>query len=116
MKLADTDAMLRRLCAQCCGCKPDECKYIDEFNKERCKVGQFIESEPTVDAKPVRIAHWVHEPDRQRHWHCSDCGYVSGVTCASFNYCPNCGAKVDRSRQDDILREYAAAVEEGRQS
>ena len=104
MKLADTDAMLRRLCAQCCGCEPDECGYIDEFKKERCKVGQFIEAEPTVDAEPVRHGYWIDKPNPQ--WpaydirSCSACGWsipkskLRGKD-LDWKRCPACGAKMN---------------------
>ena len=48
----------------------------------------------TSDVKPVVHAHWVEEPERNRHWHCSACGKVQGVTSVAMNYCPNCGAKM----------------------
>ena len=47
---------------------------------------------PVVDAVPRRLAWWQKEPDRERHWYCSRCGVVQGITCLNMNYCPNCGA------------------------
>ena len=35
---------------------------------------------------------WVQENDRERHWHCSECGHVVGLAGSCAKYCPNCGA------------------------
>ena len=48
----------------------------------------------TQDYVAVRHGYWVEEPDRKRHWHCSECGKVQGVTCIVMKYCPECGAKM----------------------
>lgn len=38
-----------------------------------------------------KLAYWVEETDRERHWHCSNCGRVQGVASVSMKYCPECG-------------------------
>lgn len=50
---------------------------------------------PTVDAVPIRHGRWIKlrespEWDQKR---CSVCGDIS---CCQRNYCPNCGAKMDK--------------------
>ncbi len=51
---------------------------------------------PTVDAEPVRHGHWIDEIGM---FLCSECGDAWGTDneemVRSFNYCPNCGAKMD---------------------
>ena len=37
---------------------------------------------------------WIEETDRERHWHCSVCGYVAGIAGLTYKYCPECGAKM----------------------
>lgn len=54
----------------------------------------------TSDYAPVVHARWVEESDRNRHWHCGNCGSVQGVVCIAMNYCPNCGAKMDGGESD----------------
>lgn len=39
-------------------------------------------------------ASWDEEPDRERHWHCSACGTVQGVSSIAMKYCPECGARM----------------------
>lgn len=65
----------------------------DEAISLLCGSSLLIDA-PTVDAEPVRRGYWVSEPDRERHWHCSECGTVQGMTAMAMNYCPNCGARM----------------------
>lgn len=44
--------------------------------------------------RPVVYAHWEEEPDRERHWHCSNCNTVQGIACIAMDYCPHCGAQM----------------------
>lgn len=53
-----------------------------------------IVSAPTIDAEPVRHGHWCDNGIKGSILNgCSICGYTCGAY--SFNYCPNCGAKMD---------------------
>lgn len=73
-----------------------EAEWGEEANKhlEWCK--EFIDSRPTIDAKPVIRGRWIKE-DRghvEPTAVCSECGdytYWSGIT----PYCANCGAEMD---------------------
>ena len=48
MRMIDGDALLRKICGECCGCEPEQCGYLDEYRKERCKAGQYVVDAPTV--------------------------------------------------------------------
>ena len=61
---------------------------------------EFLKSRPTIDAEPVRHGWWIVEdividnngrtmPDWPR---CSECDRQSDL---EYDYCPNCGAKMD---------------------
>ena len=58
------------------------------------------EQEPTytnsLEYAPVINAFWVEEAERERHWHCSNCGKVQGIVCIAMKYCPECGAKMSK--------------------
>lgn len=61
---------------------------------------------PTVD--PVKHGHWVevqriHETDRTAICECSLCGDTVWVYDGqrAWNYCPNCGAKMDEVTKDE---------------
>ena len=65
-----------------------------------CNVKQCVWNEdgqcadPKQSAGHVAYAHWVEEPDRERHWHCSNCGKVQGMASITMKYCPECGASM----------------------
>ena len=63
-----------------------------------------IDEMPTVDAKPIRHGHWIPvNPDvyGAEYFECSVCGMYSrdGLIRKEldYEYCPNCGAKMDAS-------------------
>ena len=49
-----------------------------------------------LEYAPVINAFWVEEAERERHWHCSNCGKVQGIVCIAMKYCPECGAKMSK--------------------
>ena len=70
---------------------------------------QYIEQIPAADVEPVRYGKWIHseiENDdwgRTFHeWTCSVCGYSVGLNPTGENYCPNCGAKMDKEEADEL--------------
>ena len=60
----------------------------------------MLEYLPAVDAVPAIHAHWVEEPDRVNHWHCSNCGCTVGLASLAYRYCYVCGAKMDGERRE----------------
>lgn len=60
-----------------------------------------VENVPTADVAPVRHGWWMEEPykDDIIVYRCSECIKAHTMTAkgnkAHFNYCPNCGAKMD---------------------
>lgn len=59
-------------------------------------IGHAIKALPTEDAVPVVHGRWVPTkvPFMNECEDCSVCGYRT-VWGRRFNYCPNCGAKMD---------------------
>lgn len=61
------------------------------------KLNDALGNAETVDAEPVRHGHWIEDDDGDGR-HCSICGedycYIIS-NCELYNYCPNCGAKMD---------------------
>lgn len=70
------------------------------------EVARYIEECPTVDAVPVRHGRWVKSgqsfvyPHKFRNYSCSVCGYDIEKT--KYNYCPNCGARMDGGVDDAV--------------
>lgn len=71
---------------------------------------EFEITEPRTDVEPVRYGKWIHseiEDDdwgRTFHeWTCSVCGYSVAHNPTGENYCPNCGAKMDKEKTDERI-------------
>ena len=62
--------------------------------KERTFFKQIITYFPTADVEPVRHGRWV-EYQVPPIICCSNCDWATDVKEKNFNYCPNCGAKMD---------------------
>ena len=64
------------------------------------RVETWLKLVDSVDAVPVIHAHWVEEPDRVNHWHCSNCGLTVGMASLAYKYCYTCGAKIDDKKKE----------------
>lgn len=62
----------------------------------------MIEDAPTIDAEPVRHGHWIGKPIAGYGTvRCSACGNVFSENNGKWNYCPDCGAKMDEVNDED---------------
>lgn len=97
-RLIDEDDFLKRL-------NERPVDYIDpgcDFYYSEETVESVLTETPTVDAVPVVHGRWIptyhtyYNRDGEckiaDEWHCSECEIYSK---AKWNYCPNCGAKMD---------------------
>ena len=77
-------------------------RYIsdDAMNVE---VKLAITNMPTVDAEPVRHGHWIEA--KYPLFTCSVCDATYQDVGYGFSYCPNCGAKMDERREDEVGRD-----------
>ena len=89
MKLIDADVVIKGVQDRCLGATSVivvENRIIDMLNRM-----------PAVDVVPVRHGKWIDRNTRMQSfspWHryrCSVCDECSD----NFNYCPNCGARMD---------------------
>ena len=62
------------------------------------KDGELVDKH-TIDAEPVRHGKWIEKSTGGEYfWHCSECGYIEWD--APNNYCPNCGARMNKNERD----------------
>ena len=68
------------------------------FNIVAYDMAKLVENAPTVDAVEVVHGRWekYQVPPIML---CSECDWGTGLQ-SDFNYCPNCGAKMDGDRHD----------------
>lgn len=104
MRLIDADALKQTI---------NEHDYVlrDMFNST--DKGMFtigidfaINEQPTIDAVPVVHGEWGFEeyPDGYYHTYCSVCNaefHEDVFLKEHWNYCPNCGAKMDGKEKND---------------
>lgn len=65
--------------------------YVGTCSYDRSPLWKEIENAPTVDAEPIRHGEWI-ESKVGGYDKCSVC---RESTLAKYNFCPNCGAKMD---------------------
>jgi uncharacterized paraquat-inducible protein A len=65
-------------------------------NVSVAKVISRLETQPTVDAAPVRHGQWEEHDDKT--W-CSECNQSNKAY--KPPYCPHCGAKMDKEAKHD---------------
>ena len=74
-------------------------RYIDAepLEKRSPKLRALILEQPTADVEPVRHGRWIGKT-----YKCSLCGkWIDPLQGdADMNYCPNCGARMDRQEQE----------------
>ena len=65
-----------------------------------------IDNAPTIEAEPVKHGEWeahkktVGEMMYIKGMKCSECNHTYTIR-GDWNYCPNCGAKMDKEKEDD---------------
>ena len=70
------------------------CFYdLDNYHSFSAVTDDEIAEMPTVDAVEVVHGRWVCLEPIMCLFICSECG--QRIVSESFNYCPNCGAKMD---------------------
>ena len=88
MRLIDADALIAEYC--------EGCKMLEECKTDPiCATLMWIVEAPTIEAEPVRHGRWIH--DINNLYGCSECMEREAMSPKKLkNYCPNCGAKMDR--------------------
>ena len=68
--------------------------YLEEQKKPGFySIARIIMDAPTIDAVPVVHGRW--EKHGKHDWRCTVCKRGVPYSFTGFNYCPNCGAKMD---------------------
>lgn len=76
----------------------DECDYFKgQISAKKSMIKIINESVPSADVEPVRHGEWIWKELYGEVGYmlvCSECEESEGA-CERFDYCPNCGAKMD---------------------
>ena len=89
--------------------REDYCKNLCHCNNEYCdKESCPIWKAPAADVARVVHGCWIEytkviipEPYNkwEQAWKCSECGFDDGFV--AYNFCPNCGARMDLEESTD---------------
>lgn len=70
--------------------------WYDNADRDEIALPMVLDA-PTVEAEPVVHGRWLDGGKtffgEQKNYICSNCHSHTGIV--KFNYCPNCGAKMD---------------------
>lgn len=61
-------------------------------------LAEILDDIPSADVEPVRHRRWGRTdgvPARTGFVYCVLCGFIPRFNRDTYNYCPNCGAKMD---------------------
>ena len=88
MELIDRDALIKEACAE------GAYGYVD---------AEQIADAPTIDAVPVRhgkIIETIENGRMKRVFSCCGTDFTEMTCWMTPNYCPNCGAKIDKEKNE----------------
>lgn len=95
-KFIDANELIKNLEASC---MPIHEKGISGCLGDNKSIADVINDQPAEDVQEVRHGEWEQKNDI---FTCSECGYqfeCEGYT-QFFNFCPNCGCKMDGETND----------------
>ena len=92
-KYVDADWIMRELGI---GGKEERAKNIGEI-----VTAEDVDNWPAADVEPVRHGRWMTDKLQKFIW-CSACKNVGSSDRVATNYCPNCGAKMDKETTGDV--------------
>lgn len=68
---------------------------LDEYEYNGMTIRQWADKITSGEYQPVRHGRWIH--DMVGYVKCSVCNDLEEYVCVIFyNFCPNCGAKMDK--------------------
>ena len=85
-KVIDPAPIIKELADRCLKSKGLECSVLGS-------VIDLLKAAPAVDAVEVVHGRWIDAREYCGDYMCSNCDALYGTN--KFNYCPNCGAKMD---------------------
>lgn len=67
--------------------------YQEGFKDALKQVVEILENQPVANVQEIRHGEWIKTKNERE---CSLCGYFYFANNINFNFCPHCGAKMDK--------------------
>lgn len=97
-KIAEMEELARKRVVDTPTSGPTYMRYVAQLN-ERTAFKSMVFDAPAADVAPVVHGKWIM--DGKDHCHCSECKEGRNIrTQIGWNFCPNCGAKMDKEADD----------------
>ena len=96
-KIAQLEELARNSYLETPSNSPCYSRYMAQLN-ERTAFKHLIADFPAADVEPMRHGRWI-EYQIPPIICCSNCDWATDVKEKNFNYCPNCGAKMDEGNE-----------------
>ena len=75
----------------------------NDFSQQMDVILAIVDAQPTADVVEVRHGRWEAAPcNRVYDMRCSACGFAPGIRFYSSDYCPNCGAQMDKEDEHEV--------------
>ena len=112
MQLIDRDKLKTAICSSICIASANGSGKIEKCDSDYCAIQRLIDEQPTIEAEPVRHGMWDVYPsifhaasDGYNIMRCSHCKWSIAAPqlrkTDKFNFCPNCGARMDGGIQNE---------------
>ena len=76
-------------------------KFDEKILTGKAECNFLIGKYETIDVEPVKHGRWIFGETMGHSWmKCSECCVSQSGQTATFTYCPNCGAKMDKVKND----------------
>lgn len=100
-ELIDKQASMKAICD---GCFKSRAVDLELRCRGTCDAIDTLQQQPTIDAEPVRHGRWILKilpiggGDKIMSYLCSECDRYTNM---KFDFCPNCGARMDTTDTND---------------
>lgn len=78
-----------------------ECKKPGIY--DLCDTPEFLSYLPKIEATPIIFSKFIAKFEGDDERYCAECGEIWNLNyneIERFNYCPNCGAKIENDKED----------------
>lgn len=101
MKLVDVDEVMRF------PIRADKCDKENANEHFLYGIETVLEYVKQLHTIELKRGHWISHGHTCGFWcECSECGFADGHGDDDYNYCPNCGAEMEKDYDKELNSDY----------